>query len=101
MPALSQPPPRTRRAATRQHIYAHDDGDDTRALGLRIGPHEDADDDSAWALGLRTGPHDVDDDSDDDTGPVWGGARQAVIVGVIGHYTRLVRPPYSATSEAV
>jgi cellulose synthase/poly-beta-1,6-N-acetylglucosamine synthase-like glycosyltransferase/peptidoglycan/xylan/chitin deacetylase (PgdA/CDA1 family) len=39
-------------------------------------------------------------------GPVWQRNLQlelteAAIVGVTGHYTRLVRPPYSATSDAV
>jgi len=39
-------------------------------------------------------------------GPVWQRRLQldlteAAIVGVTGHYTRLVRPPYSATSDAV
>jgi cellulose synthase/poly-beta-1,6-N-acetylglucosamine synthase-like glycosyltransferase/peptidoglycan/xylan/chitin deacetylase (PgdA/CDA1 family) len=40
------------------------------------------------------------------SGPKWQRRLQlelseAVIVGVTGHYTRLVRPPYSATSDAV
>ncbi len=39
-------------------------------------------------------------------GPVWERRRQldlteAVLVGITGHYTRLVRPPYSATPDAV
>jgi cellulose synthase/poly-beta-1,6-N-acetylglucosamine synthase-like glycosyltransferase/peptidoglycan/xylan/chitin deacetylase (PgdA/CDA1 family) len=39
-------------------------------------------------------------------GPVWQRRRQldlteAVIVGITGHYTRLVRPPYSATPDAI
>jgi cellulose synthase/poly-beta-1,6-N-acetylglucosamine synthase-like glycosyltransferase/peptidoglycan/xylan/chitin deacetylase (PgdA/CDA1 family) len=39
-------------------------------------------------------------------GPIWQARTQlelteAVLVGITGHYTRLVRPPYSATTDAI
>jgi cellulose synthase/poly-beta-1,6-N-acetylglucosamine synthase-like glycosyltransferase/peptidoglycan/xylan/chitin deacetylase (PgdA/CDA1 family) len=40
------------------------------------------------------------------TGPAWlrsaqVGLTEAVLVGITGHYSRFIRPPYSATSDAV